>query len=285
MTASLPSATAVPSLRDLFNDNRRMRADISNSQYHSDRSCVSVSGLKQLLRSPAHFRAYLDGQRKETPAMFFGTAVHSRLLEPKVFATDYVLAPTSDKRSTEYKEFQIANADKLILTAEQMATLEGMERAAHAHTSLNTLLRAGLKEQTIIWQDEATGIWLKIRPDCLCIGIGDGNCLDLKSTEDASVPEFSRTCVNYHYDLQAAVYLSGLRAVFGRDFDFCFGAIEKSEPYGVALYGAPEEMLSRGERRFRQALNILKHCRDTDTWPSYQPHGAYDLLEWPRWAA
>jgi hypothetical protein len=44
-------------------------------------------------------------------------------------------------------------------------------------------------------------------------------------------------------------------------------------------------MLERGERRFRQALHLLKSCRESGEWPSYQPAGDYALLDWPRWAA
>jgi hypothetical protein len=80
------------------------------------------------------------------------------------------------------------------------------------------------------------------------------------------------------------VYLEGLRTVFGRDFDFCFLACEKAAPYGVALYAAPEEMIARGERRLREALASLKACRETGSWPGYQPDGDYEVLEWPRYA-
>ncbi len=273
------------SLLDLIGKGSPIRDDIPNAHYHADRSCVSVSGLKQLLRSPAHFRAYLDGEKKETPAMFFGSAIHARLLEPQVFDKEYVVAPAADKRSKEYKEFEIANADKKLLSVEQMATLLGMERSVQSHRTANSLLLAGLKEYTIVWQDEETGIWLKIRPDCLCPNVDTGVCFDLKSTDDASPQAFARSCVAFDYDLQAAFYLAGLRTIFRRDMDFAFGAIEKSEPFGVAVYGADDDMLKRGTRRMRQALNTLKQCRETDTWPSYQPGGDYELLEWPRWAA
>ena len=79
-------------------------------------------------------------------------------------------------------------------------------------------------------------------------------------------------------DARDSVYLEGLRTVFGRDFDFCFLAFEKAEPYGVALYGAPEEMIKRGERRLREALARLKACRETGS----RPHGDYKVLVWPR---
>lgn len=273
------------SLVDLFASGDVMRSDVSNADYHADRSCVSVSGLKHLLRSPAHFYAYLEGEHKQTPAMFFGTAIHARLLEPEVFAAEYVVAPISDKRLKEYKEFEVANADKRILTPEQSLVLEGMARNVALHRSAHTLVRAGLKEHTLVWQDLETGIWIKIRPDNLCLDFDTGICLDLKSCEDASPRGFVRSCVNYDYDLQAAVYVKVLSEKFGRPFDFAFLAVETAEPFGVALYGSPPDMLARGERRMRQALSILKNARETNAWPSYQPMGDYAVLDWPRWAA
>jgi hypothetical protein len=261
------------------------RPDIPIEVYHADRSCVSSTGLKEILRSPAHYQAYLTSERKETPALFLGTAIHAKLLEPALFDETYVIAPVGDKRAKEYKEFEIANANKKILTPEQAEIIEGIATSVSMHTSASALLRAGLVEHSIIWQDEETGIWLKIRPDCLCVDFDTGICLDVKSTDDASHGAFLRSCINYNYDLSAALYVEGLRNTFRRDFDFCFLATEKNKPYGVALYGASEDMLSRGERRVRQALRLLKQCRDNDEWPCYQPDGGYEVLEWPRWAA
>ncbi|MBK7421876.1 MAG: PD-(D/E)XK nuclease-like domain-containing protein [Propionivibrio sp.] len=281
-----PEEVVIPSLLELFNHGGlHCRPDIPNEVYHADRSCVSTSGLKQILRSPAHYQAYLAGaNRKETPAMFLGTATHSRLLEPELFEQEYVVAPVGDKRSKEWKAFEIANAHRKILTPDQFATLEGIACSVSQHQSAMALLQAGLVEHTLIWQDEDTGIWLKIRPDCLCIDLGTGICLDVKKTVDASPAAFARAAVNYEYDLQAAVYLEGLRTVFQRDFDFIFLAVEESAPYGCALYGAPSEMLERGQQRFRHALRTLKACRESAIWPSYQPQGDLALLDWPRYA-
>ncbi|BBN90617.1 PD-(D/E)XK nuclease-like domain-containing protein [Azospira sp. I09] len=270
----------LPSLRDIFGQ-LHCRPDIPNEVYHADRSCVSSSGLKEILRSPAHFQAYLQGaNRKETPAMFLGTAVHTRLLEPHLYAAEYVVAPISDKRLKEYKEFEIANANKKILTPDQMAVIEGIAQSVSQHTSADTLLRAGLVEHSIIWQDEETGIWLKIRPDCLCVDFDTGICLDVKKTTDASRHAFKWACERYHYDLSAAMYLEGLRQIFKRDFDFVFLPIEEDAPYGCALYGAPDDMLQDGKRLFRKAMRELKQCLDSGLWPSYQPDGDYELLDW-----
>ncbi len=280
-----PEIVEIPTLLELFGD-LHCRPDIPNEIYHADRSCVSSSGLKQILRSPAHFQAYLSGAaRKETPAKFLGSAIHAKLLEPHLYDAEYVVAPTVDKRTKEWKEFEIANANKKILTPDQMAVVEGIAFSVSQHTSASTLLRAGLVEHSIIWQDEETGIWCKIRPDCLCVDFDTGICLDVKSSDDASPTAFPRSCVNYDYDLSAAMYLEGLRQVFKRDFDFVFLACEKEAPFGCALYGAPDEMLQRGTRRFREALRTLKACNDSNAFPCYQPNGDYAILDWPRWAA
>lgn len=274
----------LPTLREIFGD-LSCRWDIPNELYHADRSCVSVSGLKHILRSPAHYQAYLNGdQNKETPAKFMGSAVHARVLEPNLFKDEYVVAPVSDKRSKAYKEFEIANANKKIITADQFVLLEGIARSIEAHESATTLIRAGLIEHTFIWCDPETNIWLKIRPDCLCIDFATGICLDLKKTVDASNAVFSRACVNYQYDLQAAVYLEGLQQIFKRDFDFAFLAVEEDAPHACAMYGAPEDMLMRGRRLFRKALNRVAICRETGDWPAYQPEGDFEILEWPSWA-
>lgn len=278
-----PEPEILPTLRELFG-TLRCRPDITNYMYHADRSCVSSSGLKLMLRSPAHFKHYLDAPHEETPALFIGTAIHARLLEPELFAEDYVVAPESDKRKKEYKEFKLAHANQMILDKEQAEILEGIAQSVSQHSSASTLLRGGVIEHSIIWQDKETGIWCKIRPDCLSVDFDTGICMDVKSTEDASEEGFLRSCLRYDYDLSAAFYLEGLRETFQRDFDFAFLACEKSAPYACALYGAPMEMIERGQRRFRAALRRLKQCRDTDSWPSYQPDGDYSILSWPRYA-
>lgn len=278
-----PTPSVGDSLVDLFQRHGCL-IDITNEVYHADRSCISVSGMKELLRSPAHFQSYLTTERKETPALFLGTAIHTRLLEPEKFAQTYVAALSSDKRKKDYTDFEAQAKGYKILTRDQCAAFEKIAENVMAHASARALIQGGVAEQTLIWQDEETGLWIKIRPDSLNFDFGDGVCTDVKSTEDASAAAFARSCVNYDYDLQAAVYLEGLRVTYKRDFDFCFLAVEKEAPNDVALYGAPEEMLQRGNRRFRRALRTLRTCIDTGNWPGYQPDGGYEILDWPRYA-
>lgn len=280
-------AHATPDLRALFarNGNPPLLGNISAEYYHADKSCVSSTALKEILRSPSHYRAYMDEGRLETAAMAKGTAIHTRVLEPQEFSSRYAVGPAGDRRSADWKRFANANVGRRLLTKDEGTQLDAIAASIATHAAANALLQTGYKEVTLIWQDEETGLWLKARPDILCLDIDTGICVDLKSTEDATPQGFVRSCIKYGYDLSAAQYLDGLRSVLDRDFDYLFLAAEKSAPYARALYGAPEDMLDRGRRRYKQALAQLKHCLTTGDWPGYQPDGDYELLDWPRYAA
>ena len=63
------------------------RNDLSNESYQNDfRSYLSSSDIRRLLRSPAHYK---NPTRIESPAMAFGTLVHTFVLEPGVAEARY----------------------------------------------------------------------------------------------------------------------------------------------------------------------------------------------------
>ena len=96
------------------------------TQYHADRA-IGHSGIVKMLKSPAHLREYLDHPHMPTPAMAFGTAVHTFVLEQERFADEFVVAEKFDRRTKEGKEaaarFEEANQGKALITSEEMDTL------------------------------------------------------------------------------------------------------------------------------------------------------------------
>lgn len=64
---------------------------ISNEDYHSGAS-ISKSGLDLIAKSPAHYKAVIDGitVREPTKAQSLGTAFHEMLLEPDLFWSKHV---------------------------------------------------------------------------------------------------------------------------------------------------------------------------------------------------
>lgn len=258
-------------------------------QYHAH-NAVGHSGLVRIMRSPAHYREYVVNPPEPTPAMQLGTAFHMALLEQDLFQRSFVIAPKFDRRTKEGKEaaaaWEAENAGKTCLTADQMAAIEEMVASVRQHSGAASLLSSGMAEMSGFWIDGETGIECKCRPDFLAMaGETITGIVDVKTCCDASADGFSRAIATLGYDIQAAFYQDGLKAVTGRTVPFYFIAVEKEAPYAVAAYKASEEVIEVGRAKYRGALQLLKWCRENNQWPAYQPNGEIETINLPRWAA
>jgi hypothetical protein len=225
--------------------------------------------------------------------MEFGTAVHTSILEPDNFARDYVVAPKFNRRTKEGKAaaeaWEAANAGKTPLTADQMAAIEQMVASVKQHAGVARLLSSGLTEMSGFWVNKETGIECKCRPDFLAVEKDRPEqvtaIVDVKTCVDASADGFARAIATLGYDVQAAFYQDGLKALTGRAIPFYFIAVEKDAPYAVACYKASDEVIEVGRSKYRAALQLLRWCMENDRWPAYQPNGEIEEINLPRWAA
>ena len=69
--------------------------DLNIEVYHGLKDIVSSSQLKELAKSPAHYKAALDAINKRTPALEFGDAAHTFILQPKEFERRFITMPLS----------------------------------------------------------------------------------------------------------------------------------------------------------------------------------------------
>ena len=252
----------------------------TNDQYHADRSAVSCSILKQILRSPAHMQAYREAENKETNSRLIGNALHASVLEPEMFEQIYIEWRDGDRKSAKYNQFVTQNEGKSILKTDEMTRILRMRDSiiSFKEYPIGQLLQTGTNESSIIWTDPATGVRCKIRPDNLnpyCI-------LDLKTTDDARPFAFVRNCVRMMYDLQAAMYQEGVLQTTGEKRDFYFIAIEDEAPYSTWVHQASSGMLASGIEKFRKALEMYKTCLETGQYPSYALPSS--VIEWPSYA-
>lgn len=252
--------------------------NMSNADYHGDPSIVTRSKLELILRSPAHYRHGIANPKQQTEAMILGTALHSAVLEPEKFNAEFIgYSGAGNRASKEYKEFAAAHAGYTILTRKDYERVLGMRDAVLGFDAypLSELISSGEKEKTLRWTDERTGFQCQIRPDLLL----DFAIFDLKKCVDARPHRFIWSARDMGYDLQAAMYRIGVREALGiKDIPFIFIAVEEDAPHGIKLYEAPAAMLEDGERRFRYAMDLLKTCMDTDSWPGYA--NPLDTLDW-----
>ena len=249
---------------------------ISNADYHAD-PAISASQLKTVMQSPYHYWSrYLDPDRVAmvpTSAMRFGSLAHCAVLEPDELSKRYQLAP--DRRTKEGKAAvaEMAAAGIEAVSEADMVLAVNMAVAVHGHPTAGALLQSGQAEQSFWWDDIATGMRCKCRPDWF-----DGTTIvDLKTCQDASPTGFAKAVANFGYSIQAAHYLAGTLAT-----RFIFVAVEKNAPYAIGVYELDAEALVHGSIARHNALQRIQDCRAINEWPGYTD--GIQTLQLPGWA-
>ena len=257
--------------------------NLSHKDYFKE-SAVSNSYLQRLNDCPANAKV----AQEETPALTFGRAFHSFVLDgQESFDREFAVAPVADKRTKEGKEswkcFEGANAGKTILSESDMSTIKEMYGALAIHPIAAPLLLEGRSEMSVFWTDDETGLPCKCRPDRIPDG-EHGVILDLKTVRNADIHAFTSSCITYGYARQAGMYIEGFNAVSSAKVDaFCFIAIEKDAPYRIEVYTLEDLFIDYGRKEFHRLINIEKGCRAKQFWPNYKSEEIRTLYL-PNWA-
>lgn len=248
--------------------------DISNADYHSGPG-ISKSGISAFLRSPAHYRTYKTdpSANKRTDAKDGGTAFHTMILEPELYAEKVAIKPNVGKRKNVDKEFwaewERENHAKAWVTQAAHDNVERMADAVRAHSKAAVLCDPTLtrREWSYYWTDKETRKLCKARPDA--INDGYGMCVDLKRARDARLSKFQRDVKEYQYHVQAAFYLDGLRACGEPLTRFLFVAVEPEPPYAISCVELEPDMVEHGRLLYRRGLNRYAQCLNENDWPGY----------------
>ncbi len=241
---------------------------------------INKSGLDLVRKSPAHWKHAQENPEEPTAAMTFGAGFHDYLLLPAEFSARYVEAPKIDKRAKEGKElfaeFQKNHIGKTLLSSEDLETMRGMAAAIKAHPEASKFL-SGVSELSCFWQDQATTLNCKARPDI----IHGATVVDIKTTADASFSEFQRSIAKFRYHVQAAWYLDGI-AQYEKVDSFVIIAVEKSAPFAVATYIIDEATIDKGREEYRKDLETFAACKKSGIWPAYSDE--LQPMNLPAWA-
>jgi len=272
--------------------------DLPADVYHRIEA-LSAGGAKKLLQSPAHFRLSREKPSAPTAEMQIGTAIHTGLLEPHLFASTVLRTPTdAPKRpsSTQinaakpsqatldaiewWTQYNASTAGKLVFDAETHDRIQNAIQAVLDHPGASRLLAHGRPEVTMQWVDGKYGIPCKSRTDWQR---NDGGKVDLKSTADASPDAAMRAIGSFGYHTQAAHYWAGDEAVLGASPAFwAFVFVETTEPFGVGAYVLEHAAIRAGMAKMDRAARLYAECMKTGKFPAYS-----DLIEpinAPRWA-
>ena len=285
---SMPEPPELPEVETPSALDHGVHASVPERVYHGRvLGLASKSALDLVHRSPAHYKAWVDGhEAPPTPAMVFGRALHMALLEPERFARKFATQPGfGDCRFKENKarrdEWRRDNAGREPISSADAERIAGMVASVRAHPLASKLLVGGRAELTVRWRDGGTGLECKVRADYY---VQDrGLLIDVKSTEDAGPTEFAKSCARYGYHRQHAFYRDGFRAAKLPAEHFVFIAVEKEPPYAVATYVLDDDAVARGEDSIADDMATLARCLKTGEWPGYET--SIRVLTLPRWAA
>lgn len=271
--------------------------DIPADTYHSDPVAIPSlsSGVAKTIleRSPRHGwlkhpRLCPDYEPVNRQLFDLGRAAHGLILRDPdqrfsvIKANDYKTKAAQRARDLAYFE------GRTPVLEHQLVSLRAMTEAAHAqlavHEEMSEAFVPGLgkAEQTLIWQ-EPNGVWCRARLDWMPNG---GNVFpDLKSTGASANPDLwgSRTLYDGGFDVQAAFYCRGIRAVLGIDDPhFRFVVVENEPPYALSVVELTPAAMAMANRKAEEAIAIFGWCQRNNRWPGYPGRVCY--VDPPVWA-
>lgn len=257
--------------------------EITNEEYHSSAG-YSKSALMTFKQSPITFyNEYILSKKedKKSDDMLLGTLVHALTLEPELLESKYHVYEHISRAKNDGK----AQAKELEQVEKQGITL--VKKSIFDEAKLismciwenkiaRDIIEQAQVEQSIYWQDETTGLLFKSRPDLLSSKISG----DVKTCKDISAYNFSKSCLDWGYFLQAGMAKLAMQA-HGMDFErFVFICVSKTEPYEVINYVLDEQAIEYGINQFKYLSVKLAEELEKNDW--LRPR--VETLSVPRWA-
>lgn len=268
--------------------------DIPAEDYHGNADLLpgpslSSTGAKTILnQSPLHFwhASPMNPDRPaedDAPHFSIGKAAHDRILLRDRWPEFYHVLPEGFSRAATKKWANAigeaeaaAEAGKVILRSQDADIVEAVVDAVDRNPLARTALSNGVTEETLVWQDPLTGVWLRARPDFRPNSIAQ--CLDVRVVADlkfvaptnATPSGFARAMAQFGYHQSAAFYSDGIKAVFGvYPTHWLHVVVEKEAPFSVSLYQLPGEDIERGRVLNRRAIDLFARCLERNEWPGY----------------
>ncbi|TCJ23042.1 PD-(D/E)XK nuclease-like domain-containing protein [Nocardioides jejuensis] len=274
-----PPASATPATEPTTGAPRLGVYDaLDEAAYHSDPTSISASGMKTLLKSPAHFKHGLT-HPQESAAMSLGTVAHTIILGT---GPGYVAIEGNRNRNDVKAAIAAAEAQgKVVLKPEQLKAAERMADAVLSHKKAARLLASpGRSEVSVFARDPMHDVIRRCRWDRLG---NNGIGVDLKTAHNVDPAALPKHIIDFGYDLSAAWYLDTSEWAELAVDAFALVFVESAEPHNVVVVELDDEFLERGAALAEKALRRHRECTDSGHWPGYADDDVLRLAP-PRWS-
>lgn len=243
---------------------------------------INNSKLKWFKRSPEHYKHILNFPEPRKEHFAFGVAFHVYVLEPhkfksEVFIFDPDLRPEPDKtfgsnKNKAWKESIFSEAEKSeveIISKEEYITIQKMAEKLYSNDQAREILEFGRNQYEVFqkWN------WKKTKCKALLDIKNEVFLADLKTTLNADPDKFPRDFFKFELYRQCGMYLDGDakgKINFNNMKDFYFIVIEKTPPYGIAIYRPNQETIIHGIEEYRELVEKYQECIDSDDWGGYE---------------
>jgi hypothetical protein len=255
--------------------------DMEHNFYHKVPG-ISSSKIRRFGQSQLHA---FEEENETTPAMKFGTAAHSLIVEGEEAFVNNVVCLTGSPYTNANKELkkEYEGRGLTVITAQEKDTLYSMKEA---------LIPEGIKhlsadegeypsmfnspfERAIFWWEQ--DLLLKVKSDVLRYPVNMPHksnsiiLVDYKTTADCSVKGFTSSIRKYQYDLQAAWYKRGFEKAGFNVADFIFVAQEKKKPFASKIFRMSHTDMDSGWQRMESLLteyNAVLNGKETTIYNS-----------------
>lgn len=270
--------------------------DLPATDYHL-LDALGSSTLADMRRSMAYARSRMQAMDESTAAQKSGSLVHALVLEPDTVASRFCAAGTceallksgprkghpcglsgswyevEDNHARAYCGKHVPDGavpdDRTVLKASEWDDAAAIAQAVLHDAAAADLLSAdgAQTEVTLVWEDEATGILCKARPDVLAGSLT--SIADLKRNRNAHPDRWPGECWRRGYYIQAAHYLAGARSLGIPVERWFWILVEPEAPHELWVPECDEETVLAGQRERSDLLGRWQACVETGWFPGY----------------
>ena len=261
---------------------------MDNAYYHQSPG-VSSSTLRRFRQSQLHA---MQEVVEPTPAMQFGSAAHSLIVEGENAFNNEVAVISGSPYTNANKQLKRDYEDRgmLVITQDKRDTLFRMKdnliEEAKKFLNVDQGEYPGVftkpYENALYWWEQ--DVLLKLRSDVIRHPVvqpySDESIvvIDYKTTSDCSVSGFTRSIRRYQYDLQAAFYRRGYERAGFKVEDFLFVAQETKKPYATKIFKMHDEDMDRGWDQLEETLGDYKAVRDGERPTIYNTPSIVEVM-------
>ena len=239
---------------------------LTNDEYRTVKAW-SNSDISMVLQSPAILEWSKNTPSDGSDSVDLGTHIHCAVLEPDVFAADYIKIPEFDARSKAGREAKESfknnmGDNKITLDHDTHHQVITMRDSILAHPVARHLLTSPGQSEVSIFA-ELQGLKVKARPDRIVDPASFGGqhiLIDVKKTAD--IDKFIYSVRDFGYHRQNAFYSDVYFQLTGHRPRFVFVVVGEKRSIGrhpVRVWELPENVVDKGRVQY---LEGLEKCRE-----------------------